>query len=112
MRLLASRLVSITDIPVELMTTEQRAERIEELQFAMRREWLWFALVESALIFVPLGVFLVFYVMSDAISQNTLYAAIGVVVLAETALVLYWVVRRVRPLGRRLDELGGRPFSD
>jgi hypothetical protein len=104
--------VSITDIPVELMTADQRVERIGELRSAMRREWGRFVLTEAAVIFGPLGVFLAVYVVSDEISQHALYAAVGFVIVAETALVLYWVVRRIMPIGRRLEELGVQPFED
>lgn len=94
------------------MAPEQRAERIEELQGAIRRQWLLFALTEAAVIFGPLAVFLAVYLMSDAVSDKALNSAVGVLVVADIAFVLYWVFRRIMPIGRQLSALGVEPFEN
>jgi O-antigen/teichoic acid export membrane protein len=94
-------------LPPELMTAEQRAERIVEVQREIGREWMRFAITEAVVLWVPFAVFLTFYLGTDAIPDGALVPAVVIGIAVATALVLYWLVKRVLPLQRELHELRG-----
>jgi hypothetical protein len=49
------------------MTPEQRETRVLEVQREISREWLWFAITEFVLLWLPFGVFLLVYVTTDTV---------------------------------------------
>ena len=99
--------MSVTDIPPELVTPEQRDERIVELEQAIPREWLRFAIVEAVAIFAPFAALLVAYI-AGVVSFETIVAGAIVVFCAAALLVTYWLLRRIVPLSRELAALRGQ----
>lgn len=96
--------MSVTDIPAELMTPEQRAERITELQRSISRQWLRFAITEAIVIFAPFLTLLLGYT-AGAVGYDTVVVGAVVASIAAAVLVMYWLLRRVVPLSRELAAL-------
>ena len=95
-------------IPPELMTPEQREGRAAEVEKEISRQWLRFAITEAVLLWLPWTVLVALYA-TDAISLASLVPAVVVAVLFATALVTYWVVRRINPLRNELKALRAYP---
>ena len=83
-------------LPPEYSTSEQREERVADLQSRIAREWLRFAITEALVVWAPFGIFLVAYV-TEAVGESTLVpVAVAAGVLA-AVLTTYWVLKRIRP---------------
>ena len=87
------------------MTPEQREDREAELRHEIAREWIRLAITEGIVVWLPFGVFVALY-LAGALSERDLaiggFVAGGVMV----ALVLYWVLVRIRPKVDALGRLG------
>jgi hypothetical protein len=98
-------------MPPEYMSPEQRAARAEELQHAISREWLRYAITEAIVVFLPLGIFLLVYLTTDSIPDSALMpVAIALLLVLMTPLLAYFLIVRIKPLQRelaRLQELDG-----
>ena len=90
------------------MTPEQRDARAAELRHQISREWLLFAIVEVAVLWIPVAGFVLAYVLTDAISDSLLVPVVVVGTAISGALVTYWLIKRVQPLQRELRALEGR----
>lgn len=109
-------MLASVDIPPELMLPEQRAARVAELERVTGREWLRYTLLETVLVFVPFFC-LVLFAVPDRISMNVAIGiGIGLVFVVSTPLLIWTIVKRVRPLQQELDELrrlsGLPPLTD
>jgi hypothetical protein len=93
------------EIPPEYLPAEARPARIGELEHRVARGWVRFAIVEAIVLWIPFGVFVAVYVLTDAISDAALVPVTICFAAAMTLLTLYWVFRRVRPLQREIDAL-------
>ncbi len=92
-------------LPPELMSAEQRRERISELEGEIGREWARFAITELVLVSVPLGIFLLAYFMTDAIAGSLLAPVMIAGGVWCGLLVAYWLQRRIAPLQRERERL-------
>jgi hypothetical protein len=92
-------------VPPELMTQDERGERVEEVRRVISREWLRFAVTEAIVLWLPFTLFLVAYVSTDAISDGALVPVVVAGIALSTGLVLYWFFRRIRPLQAELEAL-------
>jgi hypothetical protein len=88
------------------MTPEQREARAAEVEKEISREWLRFAITEAVLLWLPWTILVALYAV-DAISLTSLVPAVVVAVVFATALVTYWVVRRINPRRKELEALRG-----
>ena len=84
-------------LPPEYSTSEQRDQRVAELQHRIAREWLRFAITEALVVWAPFGVFLVAYV-TGAVGESTLVPVTVAVGALAAVLTTYWVLKRIRPL--------------
>jgi hypothetical protein len=92
-------------VPPELLSSEQREARIAQLQSDISREWRRFAIAEALVLWLPFAVFILVYVTTDAIADSVLAPVVVAGIVISTALVLYWVTRRIRPLQREIENL-------
>jgi membrane protein YdbS with pleckstrin-like domain len=90
-------------LPPELMSTEQRVARAEELRRESTRQWLLFAIAEAVVIFLPFGIFMVLYV-TGVLPESALVPGVLVAIAASVLFTLYWVFGRIQP---RMKELAG-----
>jgi hypothetical protein len=91
----------------ELMAPEERVERAAELESEIARQWVRYAITEAAVLWLPLGLLVVAYVLTDAIEDSTLPVIVGIWLAASLGLTTYWVVARIRPRQRELAVLRG-----
>jgi hypothetical protein len=89
-------------IPPELMTPEQREERAAEVEREISREWVRFAVTEWVIL-IPTCVVIGLLVTRDAQSAAVPVAIVGVLLCG--ALVTYWIVRRIQPRQKELQQL-------
>ena len=83
--------------PPEYSTSEQRVQRVAELQHRIAREWLHFAITEALVVWAPFGVFLVAYA-TEAVGDSTLVPVTVAAGALAALLTTYWVLKRIRPL--------------
>lgn len=95
----------MTQLPPELMSPEQRKARAEEIPNEISREWMRFAITEAVVLWLPFAVYLAVYVMTDAVSDSTHVPVVVLGISISTALVLYWLFKRIRPLQRERESL-------
>ncbi|MDW8339530.1 MAG: hypothetical protein RMM28_10370 [Thermoleophilia bacterium] len=93
--------------PPELLSPAERAKRAAELERAVSREWLRFALVEAVALWIPLGAFLALSGSTDLVSDRLLVPVAALGALASAGLLLLWLRTRIRPLQRELEALRG-----
>lgn len=97
--------MSVTDIPPSLMTREQRAEEIAELERQISSEWKRFAITEAVVVWLPFIAFLAVFVATDSVTNTGRNVAVGIAGAAIVGLVVYWMVVRILPRQRRLTAL-------
>lgn len=90
-------------VPPELMSPEEREARAVELERRIAREWLRFAIADG-LILVAAGALVFVAQSTDAIPGGLVLVA-AIVGIPYTAFVLYWVMKRIRPLQAELGAL-------
>jgi hypothetical protein len=97
----------VATLPPELMTPERREQRAAEVEHEIGRQWLTFVWVEAVVLWVPITIFVLAYVFTDAIDDSLLPVAVGFGIAISVALTLYWVLLRIRPRQRELEALRG-----
>jgi hypothetical protein len=85
-------------LPPELLSPEERAERIEELNRKLGREWISYMLMELLLIGVPAFVVVGLW-LAGSISNETAAILTGLGCVAIVVLGGYWVHTRIKPVG-------------
>jgi hypothetical protein len=87
------------------MSAEDREARAAELERGIAREWLRFVIAEALVFWPPVALFVLVYATTDAIPDGWLVqlAVVGGVLYA--AFVVYWVLKRIRPMQVELDAL-------
>ena len=95
-------------IPPELLSPEDRELFAAALEWQIGREWVRFAVTEAVVLWLPFALVVVLYVM-ETIAYSTVVILGIVAFMGATALVLYWLFARVRPLQRELDALRSLP---
>jgi hypothetical protein len=94
-----------SSLPPELLAPEDREARAAELERRVAREWLRFAIAEALLFGPPAALVFVVYYSTEAVSKVALIAVAVVGGGLYLAFVLYWVLRRIRPLQAELESL-------
>jgi hypothetical protein len=94
-------------LPPELMTPEQREERVAELQAEVPRQWVRFAITEWVVIWIPFFTFVALYVATDLIGDSLLVPVAIVFGIGAVGLTLYWYWFRIRPLSAEQERLEG-----
>ncbi len=92
-------------LPPEYLPPEARPARIDELQAAIRREWLVFGAIDTALLAILVALF-TWLVVTDRLPESV---GMPIAVLAGAipygAFVVYRIKFRIQPLQQELDEL-------
>jgi hypothetical protein len=91
-------------LPPEHSTSEQRDQRVAELQHRIAREWLRFAITEALVVWAPLGVFLVAYV-TEAVGETPLVPVTVAAGALAALLTTYWLLKRIRPLQAEIGSI-------
>ena|SRR5438105_4230567 len=94
-----------TQLPPELLTPEERTARATELDRAIGREWLHYAIIDGGVL--GTGVFALFVVhqTTDVISDRVYYGLLGAGAFATAVLLAYYFTIRIRPLAKEREAL-------
>jgi len=91
-------------MPPELMSPEQRAARIAELQRELRRAWVVFMTVDWLVILVGVAILYTLITTRDlAVEEATPFLIVAGVIAFPFAYL--YISRRIQPLQRELIEL-------
>jgi hypothetical protein len=92
-------------VPFELLSPAERAERAVELERAISREWLRFALLEAVVLWGPVGTLLALSGPTDLLPARLLVPIAALAAAASAGLLLLWLRTRIRPLRDELEAL-------
>jgi hypothetical protein len=92
------------EIPAELMTPEDRQERIAELKKTLSRAWLQATVLETAGIFLPCVLVFLLY-LNGTISIDVMAPITIVLGMLMATFWIVFILKKAQPLQREIAEL-------